>query len=233
MTDDHSHEHGASCAHGHDHSHDKGHGFLGLGHHDHDTGPVVEARYRKVLWIVLAANAAMFLVEIGAGLKGLSMALLADALDFAGDAGNIAISLLVLSAVQSVRAKASLFKVACMVAFSLWVGVATVLQLINGTVPRPEIMGIVSVLAIAVNLGSAAFLYRYRSGDSNVMSVWLCARNDAISNVMVMVAAVIVWLTGSNIADAVVALLMVALGLSAAWRITRQAMSELRTRSKF
>ncbi|MDC7677694.1 cation transporter [Asticcacaulis machinosus] len=227
MTDhNHSHEHGATCSHGHDHSHD--HGFLGLGHHDHDTGPVVEARYRKVLWVVLAANAAMFLVEIGAGLKGLSMALLADALDFAGDAGNIAISLLVLSAVQSVRARASLFKVACMVAFSLWVGGATVLQLINGTVPRPEIMGVVSVLAIAVNLGSAAFLYRYRSGDSNVMSVWLCARNDAIGNVLVMIAAVIVWQTGSNLADAVVALLMVALGLSAAWRIGRQAMGELR-----
>ena len=48
--------------------------------------------YKRVLWMVLAINAIMFVVEIAAGLATGSASLQADALDFLGDAGNYVIS---------------------------------------------------------------------------------------------------------------------------------------------
>lgn len=174
-------------------------------------------------------NAAMFVVEIGAGWQSLSKSLLADSLDFAGDAANIALSLLVLGASVAVRARTSLIKAASMLVFSLWIMGATLWQVYTGDVPRAGVMGVISLLAIAVNVGSALLLWRFREGDSNMMSVWLCARNDAIGNLMVLGAAIGVYFTNNTLPDAIVALIMVGMGLQAAVRIAEQAFAELKT----
>jgi len=177
-------------------------------------------------------NAVMFAVEIAAGWQSQSKALLADSLDFAGDAANIALSLLVLGASVSLRAKTSLLKAASMLIFSLWVMGATLWQVYTGDVPRAGLMGLVSVLAIAVNIGSALLLWRFREGDSNMMSVWLCARNDAIGNLMVLAAAIGVYFTQNTLPDAIVALVMAGMGLQAAVRIAGRARQELERYAK-
>ena len=88
-------------------------------------------------------------------------------------------------------------------------------------------MGVVGFLALAANLISVLFLLRFREGDSNIRSVWLCSRNDAIGNVAVIVAAALVWASGSYWPDLVVAAGMASLFLHSATKIVLRASREL------
>src|SRR5437899_3457691 len=103
--------------------------------------------YRRVLWAVLAINAVMFLVEIGAGLAAGSASLQADALDFLGDAANYAISLFVVGLALRYRAMAALVKGATMAAFGLWVIAMVVWHAVHGTLPSAFAMGTVGIAA--------------------------------------------------------------------------------------
>src|SRR5215467_8957442 len=184
--------------------------------------------YRRVLWAVLAINAVMFAVEIGAGVAAGSAALQADALDFLGDAANYAISLSVAGMVLTWRARAALAKGATLFALGLWVLGTTGAHAYLGTLPHAEVMGIVGALALLTNGGVAAMLYRFRGGEANMRSVWICARNDAIGNLAVLLDAVGVFGTGTGWPDIFVATIMAALALSGGYQIIRQALQELR-----
>ena len=83
----------------------------------------------------------------------------------------------------------------------------------------------------AANLASVLLLVRYKDGDANVRSVWLCSRNGAIGNVAVMLAALGVWGTAAGWPDLVVATGMAGLFLSSSLQIIRQALHERRARS--
>jgi len=185
------------------------------------------ASYRRVLWVALVVNAAMFLVEIGAGVASGSLSLLADSVDFAGDALNYGVSIAVLSAALAWRARAAVVKAASMIGFGLFVLGRALWSVWHGEVPEALTMSLVAVLALAANLGVAWMLYAYREGDANMRSVWLCTRNDAIGNLAVMAAALGVFGTGSNWPDLVVAGLMAALALHGGWLVLRQARGEL------
>jgi Co/Zn/Cd efflux system component len=169
----------------------------------------------------------MFLVEAGAGLAADSVSLQADALDFLGDAANYGISLFVLAMSLRRRASAALLKAASMALFGVWVMSASAFHAVTGTVPEPMVMTLVGLLALATNVGVALMLWRWRIGDSNMRSVWLCSRNDAIGNVAVLAAAAGVFGTGSGWPDLVVAAIMASLALSSAVRIAVHARSEL------
>ena len=184
--------------------------------------------YRRVLWIVIALNAAMFMVEVAAGYLARSQALQADALDFLGDAATYALTLLVIGRPAAWRSNAALFKGVSLGALALWVAGSTLWRVIMGGVPDAVTMSAVGALALAVNVGAALLLFRFRNGDANVRSAWLCSRNDAIGNVAVMLAAAGVWASGSSWPDLVVAFAMSALFLHSATRIVRQASGELR-----
>lgn len=190
--------------------------------------PVADAGYRRVLVLALLINAAMFVIEVVAGSAAGSKALLADALDFMGDAANYAISLYVLDRSLAWRARASLLKGLTMAGFGVWVLLVTVTGLMRGDVPEAATMGAVGLLALAANVGVALMLFRHRSGDSNRESVWICSRNDAIGNVAVVLAAIAVWFSGSHWPDVLVALVMAMLALTGAARILRSAFGELR-----
>ena len=196
--------------------------------HEHAVTAASPA-YRRILWVALAVNLAMFCVEIGAGLAAQSVSLLADSLDFLGDAGNYGISLFVLGMALQWRARASLLKAASMGAFGVWVAVTTVQHALAGTVPAVPVMGIVGALAFAANLGVAALLYRWREGDSNMRSVWICTRNDAIGNLAVLAAALGVFGSGTGWPDYLVAAVMAGLALVGAFQVARQALQELAT----
>jgi Co/Zn/Cd efflux system component len=182
--------------------------------------------YRRVLWAVIVINASMFIVEIVAGIAARSQALQADALDFAGDSATYALSLFVLSRPPVWRANAALFKGVSLAAMGLFVFGSTVWRVFTYTVPEPLTMGVVGVLALAANLVSVLLLLRYREGDANVRSVWLCSRNDAIGNVAVVFAASGVFATAAAWPDLLVAAIMAGLFLASAFRIIRQAMAE-------
>lgn len=196
-------------------------------HHDHKTVST-DTRYRRVLWVALAINVAMFLVEVVAGLLAGSASLQADALDFLGDAGNYAISLAVVGLALSYRARAALLKAATMGAFGFWVIGSTTWLAFHGTVPSATTMGAVGLAALVANAAVLALLWAYRSGDANMRSVWLCSRNDVIGNVAVLLAALGVFGTGSGWPDIVVAAIMAGLALQGSWLVTRQALVELR-----
>jgi cation diffusion facilitator family transporter len=188
----------------------------------------VSRRFRRALWIALAINAIMFVVEITAGVAAGSSSLQADALDFLGDAANYGLSLFVLGMSLRHRAMASVLKGFTMGAFGIWVMLATVRHLFDGTVPEAETMGAVGVAALISNVTVALVLYAFRDGDSNMRSVWICSRNDAVGNVAVLAAAGGVVATGAGWPDVAVAAIMAALALSGAWQVLRHALSELR-----
>src|SRR5690349_6613565 len=191
--------------------------------------PPVNDPYRRVLWVALGINAIMFAVELVASFLAGSVAVQADALDFLGDAGNYAVSLLVLGVAIAWRARAALLKGTVMGLFGLWVLGSTVSTAIAGTLPRPEIMGAIGFVALAANALVAGLLYRYRNDDANRLSVWLCSRNDVIANLAVMLAGAGVWASGTRWPDIAVASVIAILGLTSAMRIARTALAELRT----
>ena len=197
-------------------------------HEDTCATALRSGRYRKILWIALVVNFTMFVVEIGAGFTAGSVSLLADSLDFAGDAANYGISLLVLGMGVVARARASLFKALCMLLFGIAVLATALWHLVSGTVPSAPTMGVVGTLALLANVGVAALLYAYREGDSNMRSVWLCSRNDALGNLAVLLAALGVFGTGSAWPDLLVAGIMASLATSAATQILLQACGELK-----
>jgi len=186
----------------------------------------LDPRYKRILWAVIAINAAMFVTEMTAGALAGSQALQADALDFFGDTLTYGISLAVIGRSLAVRSTAALFKGASLMLMGLWVFGATAYQLLVLGLPRAEIMGAVGVLALAANVASVLLLARYKDGDANVRSVWLCSRNDAIGNVAVMLAALAVWATASPWPDLIVAAAMAGLFLTSAISILRQSLAE-------
>jgi Co/Zn/Cd efflux system component len=186
----------------------------------------LSADYRRRLWIVIAINAGMFLVEMGAGALAGSQALQADALDFLADALTYGISLAVIGAPLYVRSRAAILKGVSLSVMGLWVLGSTAYHVLVLGVPRAEIMGIIGFLALAANVASVLILARYKDGDANVRSVWLCSRNDAIGNVAVMGAALAVWATASKWPDLIVAAAMAGLFLSSSLQILRQALRE-------
>lgn len=184
--------------------------------------------YKRRLWIVIALNATMFVVEMAAGRLAGSQALQADALDFLGDAATYGISLAVIGASISVRTTAALAKGVSLALMGLWVLGSTIYHVFYLGVPQAEVMGLIGFLALLTNLTSVLLLVPYKDGDANVRSVWLCSRNDAIGNVAVMAAALGVWGTASGWPDVIVAAVMAGLFLASSFQIVTQALRERR-----
>lgn len=192
--------------------------------------PPTGLSYRRVLWIALAANAVMFVVELAASMWSGSSALAADAGDFLGDSANYALSLGAIAAGGAWISRVALLKGAAMTVYGVAVLVYAGWRAWLGTPPEPATMAVVGLLALTVNLSVAALLFRFREGDANMRSVWLCTRNDVIANLAVLVAAAGVFGTGTVWPDVGVAAILAALGLSSGRSVILQARAELRAR---
>ena len=199
------------------------------GHHVSFDG--TSPGYRRALWAVIALNAGMFGVEITAGALAGSQALRADALDFLADAVTYGLSLWVIGRPLALRAKVALLKGLSLMAMGLWVFGSTLWLAFGPGLPRAEVMGAVGLMALAANLASVLILMRWRDGDANVRSVWLCSRNDAVGNVAVMGAAALVAVTATPWPDLAVAAVMSGLFLSSAAQILRRAGAEMRSKA--
>jgi Co/Zn/Cd efflux system component len=200
------------------------------GCHDEACAPFdgTSAGYRRALIAVIAINATMLVIEIAAGIGAGSQALLADALDFAGDTLTYAMTLWAIGRPLATRATAALVKGASLALMALWVLGSTAWRVLVAGLPLAEVMGAIALLALLANLASVAILLRWRAGDANVRSVWLCSRNDAIGNLAVIAAAAGVWATANPWPDLAVAFAMAALFLGSSLKIVRQALGELR-----
>jgi Co/Zn/Cd efflux system component len=192
----------------------------------------LDPRYKRVLWTVIGINGAMFLTEVVAGQIAGSQALKADALDFLADSVTYGLSLAVIGASLRTRATAALLKGLSLSLMAFWVLTSTLYHTLILGLPSAELMGGIAVLALAANLASVLLLVGYKDGDANVRSVWLCSRNDAIGNVVVMIAAAGVWGTGTAWPDLGVAALMAGIFLTSSVQILRQAWAEYRDGSQ-
>ena len=183
--------------------------------------------YRRVLWIALFANAVMFAVELAAAVFSGSSALAADAADFLGDSANYALSLGAIALGGAWVSRVALLKGLAMSVYGVAVLAYAGWRAWLGVPPEPVTMGVIGLLALVVNFTVAALLYRFREGDANMRSVWLCTRNDVIANIMVLVAAAGVFGTGTVWPDVAVAAILAVLGLSSGRIVIRQARAEL------
>lgn len=183
----------------------------------------------RVLWIVLAINALMFLVEGWAGVLAHSTSLLADALDMLGDALVYGFSLFVLARSARWQAGAALAKGGFMLAFGLGVLGEAFYKVFHPVMPSVEAMGVVGGIALAANLVCFFLLYRHRGDNLNMNSTWLCSRNDLIANVGVLLAAGGSHLLASRWPDIIVGCIIASLFLSSALGVMSRAMAALRT----
>ena len=191
----------------------------------------LRGRQSSTLKIVLAINAAMFVVELTAGLIGHSVSLVADSLDMMGDALVYGFSLYVVARDARMKAKAALFKGLIMLGFGLFVLGQTVYRIAVPQLPMFEAIGAIGLLALAANGMCFYLLWRHRENDINMSSVWLCSRNDIIANVTVLFAAAGVWLTQSGWPDIAVGLALSALVLRSALHVLHESLKELRVAS--
>ncbi len=188
--------------------------------------------FKKVLIFVAIINLAMFVVEMTAGAISGSQALKADALDFLADGITYSISLAVIGLSLRTRSLAAMAKGTSLLLMGCWVFGTTVYSVFYLHVPQAGLMGGIGVLAFIANIVSVLLLMKWREGDANVRSVWLCSRNDAIGNLIVVVAALGVFGTGTAWPDLIVAGIMASLFLSSAFQIFRPALKELKTDEK-
>ena len=196
--------------------------------HDHCENQFegVSERYKRVLLVVVAINACMFLIEMTYGVIGESQALKADALDFLSDSVTYAMSLWAIGKSAATRSSVALIKGYSLLVLAVWVLGSTLYYALVVNQPSAPIMGSVALAALTANIVSVILLMRYRDGDANVRSVWLCSRNDAIGNIAVLCAALVVFYTHSNWPDLIVAFALAGLFTSSAVQIIKQAKQE-------
>ena len=198
--------------------------------HDHshtiDYDPENTA-FKRVLWISLILNFGMFFVELIYGVLAGSLSLRADAIDFLGDGTNYFVTLFILNSALKTKAKVSMGKAVFMIGFGTWILIEAGLRFFSHEVPEPNIMSWVGVAALIINAFCALLLYKFRDGDSNMQSIWLCSRNDAIGNVAVIGAAGLVYWLGAQWPDLVVAIFIAALAVHSGFQIIRSARNEL------
>lgn len=198
---------------------------MGAHFHEHSAN---DHAFRGVLWICLGLNFSMFIIDILASHIAGSIALLADAIDFFSDSASYVISLYVLNKSLRWRAAAALINAGGMAVVGLWVAYAAFERFHHPIVPHAPLMGGVGAMALCVNLTSAALLYRFRHGDSNARSVWMCSRNDALYNIGIIVSAFLVFYTASGWPDLAIAILILVLELFSAWHVFEHAREDFK-----
>lgn len=189
---------------------------------------LLRERQRAVLVTVLWINAAMFAVESTAGIVADSSALLADSLDMLGDALVYGFSLYVLARSALWKARAALVKGLIQAAFGAGVLIEVADKVLHGGAPLGGWMAAVGALALVANLACLWLLTRHREQDLNMSSVWLCSRNDVIANIGVLVAAALVYASGSAWPDIVAGVLIAGLFLKTSVRVIAAAVAEMK-----
>ncbi|MBX3478819.1 MAG: cation transporter [Caulobacter sp.] len=198
----------------------------GCGHAAPFDGATPE--YRRILVWVIAINLIAFVVVSGGGLLAGSASVAANALDFLADGATYAISLWAIGKSVAVRSATAMVKGASLAVLGLAVLGFAAWRAISGAPPEGFTISGLGAFGVAANLVAAFLLAKYRDGDANVRSVWLCTRNDVIQCVAIIVTGGLVWLTGSRWPDVIVGVVLAVVFLQSAWSIITQARRERR-----
>ena len=182
--------------------------------------------FKRVLWLALILNLSMFFIEVFFGVLSQSLALRADAIDFLGDALNYFVTLFLINKSLKAKSTVSITKAIFMLTFAFWVLGEAIYRFYKGELPDAFTMSWVGGLALAINAIVAFMLFKYKDGDSNMQSVWLCSRNDALGNLAIIIASAGVYWWGTKWPDLIVALVMAILALTAAIQILKIAYRE-------
>lgn len=210
------------------------------GEHDHDEDgdddripdlSHVTPAYKRALWIVVLLNVGYGVIEIGGSILSGSQALQADSLDFLGDGLISFLGLIAVGWGLASRAKAALIQGIFLAVLGFGVVGSTIYRVFVEHEPQTLLMGSFALVAFVVNVLAAVVLIPHRKGDANMRAVWLFSRNDAIGNLAVVLAAVMVWALNSPWPDLIVAFAVAGLFLQSAWSIIRDARSDLRQAS--
>ncbi|WP_235919486.1 cation transporter [Aureimonas psammosilenae] len=187
----------------------------------------VTPAYKRALWIVVLLNAGYGVIEIVGSFLAGSQALQADALDFIGDGAISFLGLIAVGWGLAARAKAALLQGVFLALLGFGVIGSTVYRSFVEHEPQTLLMGGFAFVACIVNILAAVVLIPHRKGDANVRAVWLFSRNDAIGNLAVLAAAVVVWWLNSPWPDLIVAFAVAGLFLQSARSIIRDARQDL------
>ncbi|MCW5590037.1 MAG: cation transporter [Legionellales bacterium] len=189
----------------------------------------IEVRYTRVLWVALLLNFLMFIIEIIICWFAGSIAIFADSIDFLGDAGNYGASLIALKYNPDWRARIAMAKGIIMGGYGILVILFVFLGRSIFESPSGLFMMGIALLALLVNMFVAYLLYRFRKGDSNMVSVWLCSRNDAIINILVLISGAIIAITHQSWPDTIVAFIIGLLGIKSSFTVIKKASQEMRS----
>ena len=189
----------------------------------------LEAKQRKVLWIVLLINGATFLMMMGAAWMSHSSSLLSGGLDNFGDALTYAMSIAVVGASSQAKGRVAILKGLLILGAACAVAVQIAWRLVHPTVPLFEAMGIAGALNLAANGVCLWLLSPYRFGDVNLASAWECSRNDVYEGFAVLAAAMAVWAFGAGWPDLLIAAGLLVMFLRSAARVLRAAWQEARS----
>lgn len=186
-------------------------------------------QHKKNLYTVFWIHAFMFLVVLSAAIYADSSALLADSLDFIGDAGSYALSIYVMSRGVLIRAASAILKAIVMLLFGMPMMVYTIMRLNSEVIPDPIIMNISGILGILAHMVCIYFLISFRKGDSNMLSVWICTINDLISNVLIVIASIAIGISNSILPDIIAAAVIISMALYGACIILITALKEIKS----
>jgi len=185
----------------------------------------------KVLWIVLAINIVMFVVELTAGWLSDSLALTGDSLDMLGDSIAYGASLYVINMGQAAKARSAALKGGIILVSAVGILGAAIFRTMNPQTPQFGIMTVIGITALIANVICLTLLTRHKDDDINMSSVWLCSRNDIISNTAVLGAAGLVWYFASPWPDLIVGIALTVLFVKSAFFILKGSRRELRVTS--
>jgi len=184
--------------------------------------------YRRALWVVVLLNVGYGIFEIIGGLLADSQALKADALDFLGDGSITLLGLLAIGWSLKLRARSALIQGIFLGAMGISILAYTIYRTQVLHTPEAGLMGIFGFIALLINIVAAVVLLPHRKGDANVRAVWLFSRNDALGNILVVVAAGFVFWTGTSWPDLIAAGIIAVIFLQSSRSIIKDARNELK-----
>jgi Co/Zn/Cd efflux system component len=189
-------------------------------------------KQKKILKVVLYINLTMFSIELFAAIYAQSSSLLADACDMLGDAIVYALTLWSLNRTPKWIGLTSFIKGALIATFSACILLHVCFEWLHGTLPKGNIMIIFGMLGLVANGTCLYLLTEFKSRDLNMNSAWICAFNDVVTNLLVIIASVAVLTTQSLMPDIIVGLLLTVLLMKSAIGIIHRSWQQLQVPSK-
>jgi len=180
----------------------------------------------RVLIVLLAINAVMFVTEIVAGVLAESTGLIADSLDMLADATVYGIGLYAVGKALSVKVRAALVSGYFQIGLALIVALDIGRRAMFGSEPEPGFMVLVSIVALIANVICLSLLAKHRDGEVHMRASWIFSKNDVIANAGVILSGLLVYVLGSRWPDLIVGLLIVTVILRGGMRIIADARQE-------